>query len=111
MRVPTLIIHGRHDDVVDIDLSRQWTHGKPHVRLVEVDDGHELVASIDRIIAESDAFLSGFLRAGPRGQEGYTFSRSRAYDRRGEGPGSLGSRATPKLLRLFGYRRRNLLGG
>jgi len=30
------------------------------VRLVEVDDGHELVASLDRIATEADAFLAGF---------------------------------------------------
>jgi pimeloyl-ACP methyl ester carboxylesterase len=65
VRVPTLVVHGRKDDVVDIDLSRQWVRNKPHVRLIEVDDGHELVASIDRIIAEADAFLSGFLRTDP----------------------------------------------
>lgn len=58
VRVPTLIVHGRADDVVDIDVSRAWSQGKRHVRLVEVDDGHQLVASLDRIIEEADAFLA-----------------------------------------------------
>lgn len=64
VRVPTLIVHGVHDDVVDIELSRAWARGKRHVRLVEVSDGHELVASLPRIVAESDAHLAGFLRNG-----------------------------------------------
>jgi pimeloyl-ACP methyl ester carboxylesterase len=61
VRVPTLIIHGVRDAVVDVNLSRVWAAGKRHVRLVEVDDGHELTASIPRIQEEADAFLGGFL--------------------------------------------------
>lgn len=60
VRVPTLIVHGVNDDVVDIDLSREWARGKRHVRLVEVDDDHELRKSIARIIAESDRALTSF---------------------------------------------------
>jgi pimeloyl-ACP methyl ester carboxylesterase len=60
VRVPTLIVHGRADAVVDIELSRTWALGKRWVKLVEVDDGHELVASIDRIAAEADAHLAPF---------------------------------------------------
>lgn len=66
VRVPTLIIHGRQDGTVDIAASRQWARGKRHVRLVEVDDGHELVASLERIATEADRFLRGCLvPAGP----------------------------------------------
>jgi len=61
VRVPTLIVHGVHDETVDIARSRTFAQGKRHVRLVEVDDGHELVASLPRIEAEADAFLAGFL--------------------------------------------------
>ena len=57
VRVPTLIVHGQKDEVVDIDLSREWSRGKPWVHLVEVEDGHELVASVPRISDEADAFL------------------------------------------------------
>ncbi|WP_394850054.1 alpha/beta fold hydrolase [Pendulispora brunnea] len=57
VRVPTLIVHGISDDVASIDLTRAWAKGKRHVRLVEVDDGHELVKSLGRICAEADAFL------------------------------------------------------
>jgi pimeloyl-ACP methyl ester carboxylesterase len=61
VRVPTLIIHGRQDITTDIARSRQWARGKRQVRLVEVDDGHELVASLGRIAAEADDFLRPFL--------------------------------------------------
>lgn len=62
VRVPTLIIHGAQDAVVDIEGSRMFASGRPHVRLVEVADGHELVASVPRILAEADAFLAPLLR-------------------------------------------------
>lgn len=57
VRVPTLVIHGRADDTCDIRYSRQWAEGKRHVKLVEVEDGHELVASLPRILEETEAFL------------------------------------------------------
>ncbi len=60
VRVPTLIVHGRDDDTVDPQLSRDFAHDKPWVRLVEVDDGHELTQSLPRIIVESESFLSLF---------------------------------------------------
>ena len=44
--------------------SREFARGKRHVRLVEVDDDHQLTASLDRIAAEADAFLAGFLAGG-----------------------------------------------
>jgi uncharacterized protein len=61
VRVPTLIVHGVKDDVVDIEGSRAFASGRRHVRLVEVEDGHELSASVPRILAEADAFLVPFL--------------------------------------------------
>jgi uncharacterized protein len=61
VRVPTLIVHGARDDVVDPALSRAWAAGKRHVRLVEVDDEHELASSIPIIIARAEEFLTGFL--------------------------------------------------
>jgi pimeloyl-ACP methyl ester carboxylesterase len=57
VRVPTLILHGTQDDVVPIDHSRRFAAGKPHVRLVELTEGHELVASLPTLLAETDAFL------------------------------------------------------
>jgi predicted esterase YcpF (UPF0227 family) len=67
VRVPTLIVHGRHDETVDIALSRTWSDGKRHVHLREVDDGHELVASLPVIASAADEFLRPFLRAITRG--------------------------------------------
>jgi uncharacterized protein len=61
VRVPTLIVHGRADDTVDPQLSRDFARGKSWVRLVEVDDGHELTQSLPLIAAEAEAFLSPFL--------------------------------------------------
>lgn len=58
VRVPTLIIHGTKDDVVPIDGTRAWAKGKRHVRVVEVEDGHELAKSLPVILAEADRHLS-----------------------------------------------------
>jgi hypothetical protein len=59
--VPVLIVQGARDEVVDPALSREWARGKRHVRLVEVDDGHELRASVERIAREADEFLRPLL--------------------------------------------------
>lgn len=64
VRVPTLIVHGRRDEAVDIELSRTWAEGKRHVRLVEVDDQHELIVSLPLIAEKVQRFLAPFL--GPR---------------------------------------------
>ncbi len=58
VRVPTLILHGTADDVVPIERSREFAAARPHVRLVELPDGHELVASIPALLAESERFLA-----------------------------------------------------
>jgi len=60
VRVPTLIVHGAKDDVVPVERSRTFAEGKAHVRLVEVEDGHELGASIPRVLRESGRFLEGW---------------------------------------------------
>jgi len=57
VRVPTLIIHGRQDDAVPVERSRTFAQGRDNVRLIEVDDGHELVNSLPLILAETEAFL------------------------------------------------------
>ena len=58
VRVPTLILHGADDEVVSIEHSRTFAAGKPYVRLVELDDGHDLVASLPRMLEETDRFLA-----------------------------------------------------
>lgn len=57
VRVPTLIIHGRADDTCDIRYTRHWAEGRRHVRVVEVDDGHELTESLPTILSETESFL------------------------------------------------------
>jgi hypothetical protein len=61
VRVPTLILHGVRDEVVSIAHSRAFARGQPHVRLVELDDGHDLLASLPRLLAEADHFLAPWL--------------------------------------------------
>ena len=39
---------GRRDVVLDIEVSREFAQDRPHVRLVELEDDHELVASLPR---------------------------------------------------------------
>lgn len=58
IRCPTLILHGRGDDVVPIAHSRELAARSPLVRLVELDDGHELIASLPTLIAQTEAFLA-----------------------------------------------------
>ncbi len=60
VRVPVSIVHGTEDEVVDVELSRTFAAGKRHVTLLEVDDGHDLVASVPRILREAESFFSGF---------------------------------------------------
>mgnify|MGYP002877414947 CR=1 FL=1 len=56
---PTVIIHGRADETVPIAISRRYAAEHPSVRLVELDDDHSLLASIDRIEQELIACLRG----------------------------------------------------
>lgn len=57
VRVPTLIVHGTNDETVPVEHARRFAAGRANVELIEVDDGHELIASLPRILAESDRFL------------------------------------------------------
>ena len=57
VKVPTVIVHGIHDDAVPVQRSRAFAQGRPNVKLVEVDDGHELVKSVPIVLAEADALL------------------------------------------------------
>jgi pimeloyl-ACP methyl ester carboxylesterase len=61
VRVPTLILHGVRDDVVPVAHSRRFAAGKRHVRVVELDDGHELTESLPRLLEEADGFLAPWL--------------------------------------------------
>jgi len=63
VRVPTLILHGVGDQSVPIETSRAFARDKRHVRLVELDDGHDLLTSLPRLLEESDQFLAPWLGA------------------------------------------------
>lgn len=54
---PTLIIHGIHDDVVPIQVSRDYTQQHSQVNLVELDSDHGLNDVRDRIWQEIEQFL------------------------------------------------------
>jgi pimeloyl-ACP methyl ester carboxylesterase len=58
VRVPTLCIAGRKDDVVPLEDVQQFVMRTKTARLIVVDDGHELARSIDVIWDESRPFLA-----------------------------------------------------
>jgi pimeloyl-ACP methyl ester carboxylesterase len=55
--VPTLVIAGSRDETVPLDDVEAWVERTPTARLVTVDDGHELAASLDLILGEAWDFL------------------------------------------------------
>jgi uncharacterized protein len=58
VRVPALVFAGRRDETVPLEDIRAWCERTPTARLVELDDGHELVSSIDRIFEDARRFLA-----------------------------------------------------
>ncbi len=62
VRIPTLCIAGRRDETIPLEDVAAFVARTPSARLVEVDDGHELTASLDRIFEEAWAFLSPLVR-------------------------------------------------
>lgn len=64
VRVPALCIAGRRDDTIPFADVEAFVTRTPSARLVAVDDGHDLAASLDRIFQEARAFLAPF--TGPR---------------------------------------------
>lgn len=54
---PARIVHGRRDEVVPIETSRRYVADHPDIPLIEVDDDHSLLASLDRIEEEAVGFL------------------------------------------------------
>lgn len=61
LAIPTLICHGISDATVPIEHSRRFAAGRTNVELIELDDGHELAASLPRLLAEADRFLGPVL--------------------------------------------------
>ena len=55
--LPTLIIHGLRDDVVPIEVSRNYVDKHPQARLIELDSDHGLNDVKERIWQETKDFL------------------------------------------------------
>ncbi len=58
VRVPTLCIAGSRDTTVPLEDVAEFVERTPRARLVTLDDGHELAASVDRIFEEARDFLT-----------------------------------------------------
>lgn len=57
VRVPTLVLHGRHDAVVDPALSATFAEGRPNVRLETLETEHTMGSVVDQVVARALAFL------------------------------------------------------
>ncbi len=55
--VPTRIVHGIHDDTVDIEESRNFARNHPWTSLKEVDSDHGLLSHLDWILDDCLDFL------------------------------------------------------
>jgi len=55
--VPALVIAGRRDESIPLEDIEAWVERTPTARLVVVDDGHELAASLELIQREAWEFL------------------------------------------------------
>jgi pimeloyl-ACP methyl ester carboxylesterase len=58
VRVPVLCIAGKRDETVPLEDVAAFVERTPGARLVALDDGHELVASVPRIFEEARGFLA-----------------------------------------------------
>ena len=56
---PTLIFHGRDDDVVPCQYSEEFAAQRPSARLRVMDSGHELLNVLEEMWAEASRFLIG----------------------------------------------------
>tara|TARA_B000000460_G_scaffold246142_1_gene218926 strand:- start:77 stop:757 length:681 start_codon:yes stop_codon:yes gene_type:complete len=63
MTLPTLILQGRRDEIVDPAMVEQFAAVRDHVALTLLDDDHQLKADLDRIWHDIAAFL-GVVPAG-----------------------------------------------
>ncbi|MBL1176077.1 YqiA/YcfP family alpha/beta fold hydrolase [Pantanalinema sp. GBBB05] len=56
--IPTLILHGRRDDVIPIAASADFARSRPWVRLIELDSDHALTDVSDQIWQEISTFCN-----------------------------------------------------
>jgi pimeloyl-ACP methyl ester carboxylesterase len=57
-QLPTLIIHGRADEVIPLENSRHYRINRPWVKLIELDSDHALTDVLTRIWAEIQLFIN-----------------------------------------------------
>lgn len=57
VKVPVLCLAGVHDETVPLEDVAAFVARTPSARLVELDDGHELAGSLERVFDEAFAFL------------------------------------------------------
>ncbi len=55
--IPTLILHGRQDEVIPIEASRDYAKERPWVQLIELDSDHALNDIMPKIWEEIQEFL------------------------------------------------------
>lgn len=55
--LPTLILHGKNDEVIPIEASREYARQRPWVELIELDSDHALVDVLDAIAQEIESFI------------------------------------------------------
>ena len=55
---PTLILHGRNDDVVPVGLSETFAASRSNARLIVLESGHQLTDVTETLWLEARAFLS-----------------------------------------------------
>jgi len=55
--IPTRIVHGVHDDTVDISESRKFAQSHPKCQLKELDSDHQLLSHIDWIVEDALSFF------------------------------------------------------
>lgn len=56
--LPTLILHGKHDEVIPIQASRDFAISRPWVKLIELDSNHALDNVTDKVWQEICLFLN-----------------------------------------------------
>ena len=56
--IPTFIVHGLHDETIDIEESRNFVREKSFCSLKELDSDHGLLSCIDSIIEDSLGFFN-----------------------------------------------------
>ena len=57
-KIPTFIVHGLHDETIDIEESRNFVREKSCCSLKELDSDHGLLSCIDSIIEDSLGFFN-----------------------------------------------------